>query len=298
MSKLTVIKELLSNYIPYHIIVIPDTIDKIYKLFTESNCKENDYGNSSNESDSEQYTSEDISEDERLIPRTPTEYYYFGVYYAHLLNNQSMKNMDKELVRLKTNKAIIYLAEAIKYDIVEAMVVLGYMYNISNTIAPMIKFYNMAIKRNHPQAMNNMGQFYKNMLDSKSLNFEIREKYIKLMVNYFKMAIELKHSDAMNNLAYYYEDIVRSTKDMKKRKKYTKLMLKYYIMSVDHGNGDAMFNLANYFKYISDITNMKKYLLMGSELDNYYCIEDLLGYYAYIDDKNNINKYKKRLESL
>ena len=136
MSKISEIRELLSDHIPYRTIENISSIYKIHKLFIElkehndeimsddaiANSEEDDKYTIVNSEDDAIVNSEDDgivnseddaivnSEDDaivnseednivnseednieqkgRLIPKTPVEYYYFGLYYSHLLKYQ------------------------------------------------------------------------------------------------------------------------------------------------------------------------------------------------------------------
>jgi TPR repeat protein len=59
----------------------------------------------------------------------------------------------------------------------------------------MKKYYMMAIYKCNYDAMNNLGNYYKNV-----------EKNYKQMKQFYLMAIDKCNSNAMNNLGYYYKN--------------------------------------------------------------------------------------------
>ena len=107
----------------------------------------------------------------------------------------------------------------------------------------MKEYFLMAIEKGHSDAMNNLGNYYKNI-----------EKDYNKMKEYYLMAIKKGNSHAMNNLGYQYQYIEKNNA----------LALKYYYMAMKQGNVQAMLNLGNLF---TDNEKKKKYFLMAFEHD-------------------------------
>ena len=149
----------------------------------------------------------------------------------------------------------------------------------------MLKYYEMAVALGNSNAMNNLGQYYKNKNDIPNmlkyyemavalgnshamfhLGFYYDEsKDIPNMLKYYEMAVALRHSGAMNNLGFYYDE----NKDIPN-------MLKYYHMAIELKNNRAMFNLGEYFIEQYDIPNMVKYWEMSIEHGYLLALHDYL----------------------
>lgn len=144
---------------------------------------------------------------------------------------------------------------------------LGIYYNINNDYQNMLKYYLLAIEKEHYGAVFNIALYYEdqkdyaNMMkyyllavDNKDTDamFNLGNYFYKIqdyfnMEKYYLMAIKYGDSCAMNNLAIYYEI-----------KKDYPTMLKYYVMAINKGHRGALFNLNCYYEQIEHI-NLEKY---------------------------------------
>ena len=108
-----------------------------------------------------------------------------------------------------------------------------YYYEIEKNYSEAVKYYKMAIKLNHSNAMNNLAVYYDDI-----------EKNYPEAVKYYKIAIKLNHSNAMCNLGLYYCRIEKNYPEA----------VKYYKMALDHGQKiNLEMSLVNW--YIHQETN-------------------------------------------
>jgi tetratricopeptide (TPR) repeat protein len=154
---------------------------------------------------------------------------------------------------------------------------LGIVYHfVEDKYDDAVKFYLMAIDKEHSGAMYNLANFYFNI----DRNYDYAVKYYLMAVNkgnframyklgyyyhllaknydeakkYYLMAIPYGCSHAMNNLGHYYHNI---------EKNYEKA-IKYYFMAINNGHSGAIYNLANFYNFSeNNYDNAEKYYLMA-----------------------------------
>ena len=152
------------------------------------------------------------------------------------------------------NKAIKYFEKSIRLEtndtnLSKAFFFMGYIYKDElkdNENA--IKYYKMAIEKEHVGAMYNLALLYEEELKD-------NENVIK----YYKMAIEKEDARAMNNLALLYQQELKENENA----------IKYYKMSIEKEHVDAMYNLALlYEQELKDNENAEKYYKMYEEYKN------------------------------
>ena len=167
---------------------------------------------------------------------------------------------------------------------------LYYQYKIKNYVE-MKKYFLMAIELNSIDAMNNLGNYYKNIeLNAYHKIYNEYNAYDE-MIKYYSMAIELNDSNAICNLSNYYccksmydimieyllmgiklnnvEAIIQLAIHHELRTKNYNEMKKYYLMAVELKNSDATFRLAKFYRCEEkNYDERKKYYLMAIELNN------------------------------
>ncbi len=146
----------------------------------------------------------------------------------------------------------------------------GYYFN-KKEYSEMKKYYLMAIKQNHTNAMYCLALYY----IKETSNTEMALKYMK-------MAIEQNNTLAMIWIGDYHRYVCENYTDM----------MKYYLMAVKNGNSDGIINIANYYKDIkNDHQATKRYYINAVEKGNHKGMFLLAEYYYVIE--NNMEEAKK-----
>ena len=173
------------------------------------------------------------------------EYCYVGIFYFYV--KQDYDTAKKH-----------YLMAIDKYDDVNAIKYLGYLYMQELNYEMGEKYYLMAIDKKDFESMNELACVYDHCL----------ENYEKA-ITYYLMAIEFGYIVAMKNLAFLYEELENHEN-----------AIKYHLMAIDHGDIKSIKNLSNYYKYdMHDYNNAKKYMLMAIEQGDDSLIDDMVRLY-------------------
>ena len=132
---------------------------------------------------------------------------------------------------------------------------MGYSFKALEDYQKAEKYYLMAVKKGHTNAMNHLGILYKNAFQ----DYQKAEKY-------YKVAVEKGRTDAMYNLGILYETALQDYPNAEK----------YYKMAVEKGNTDAMNNLAwLYFEQKQQKQEALKYAKQAVQADkklNHTCV--------------------------
>ena len=169
--------------------------------------------------------------DIKFDPIIGAEYCYVGVYYFYI-------KQDYETAKHN------YLIAIDKYNDINAMKYLGYLYIQELNYEMSEKYYLMAIEKKDVKTMKKLANFY-----------YFRLKNYEKAITYYLMAIEFGHVSSMRSLAFLYE-----------RLKDRENAIKYHLMAIKHNGVDAVQDLVYYYEHsLHDYDNAKKYMLMAIE---------------------------------
>ena len=191
---------------------------------------------------------------------------YLGNYYGDIDDVKSMLNSYSKAVSMGNTSAMCELGDYY-YTSNNAMTVKYYkmavdngsdttgladFYNGEEDVDNMMHYNMIAYERGNPQAMCNLGEYYKKI------------GYTNMMFKFFNMADKLGYTPVYALIATYYKEENDNNN-----------MLKYNKLAVDSGNIDAIYEMATYYKDARESGNMCTYLLFGAQNDNVDCINEI-----------------------
>jgi len=193
------------------------------------------------------------AQQDKVIMKNPLLCYYYGLYHQINNNNKAMRK---------------YYKKSIEYQITEAMVALGWSYNLIKPEKTK-RYFLMAIESGNKPAMHSMALYYQERKDYES------------MIKYYLMAIDHGYVKSMNSLGQYYKE--NGNYDQ---------MMKYYLMTFEHGSKKSMFELGLYYQQQHDYQQMEIYYLMAikqGHIDSLYELVDSYCQLGRIDEMINYN---------
>ena len=192
---------------------------------------------------------------------------YLGNYYGGIDDVKSMLNSYSKAVSMGNTSAMCKLGDYYYDNDNDAMAVKYYkmavdngsdttgladFYNGEDDVDNMMHYNMIAYERGNPQAMCNLGEYYKKI------------GYTNMMFKFFNMADKLGYTPVYALIATYY-----------KEKNDNNNMLKYNKLAVDSGDIDAICEMATYYKDAGESGNMCTYLLFGAQNDSGDCIDEI-----------------------